>query len=123
MSDVGLTENVNDDKKFEIWFRKRSPDATFVLEAPSAEVKRLWISCISRLLWKQAIRNRQRRRDELSDMGHGWKPGMDLKRSNNYILDHAVCLTPHQNGLCSVFIRPVVIVFVTYCYSQHVGGR
>lgn len=115
MSDVGLTENVNDERKFEIWFRKRSPDATFVLEAPSAEVKRLWISCITRLLWKQAIRNRQRRRNELSDMGHGWKPGVDLKCSNNYIQDHAICLASHQNSKYVLVKLSLCLCFCNIC--------
>lgn len=94
-SDVGLTENVSDERKFEIWFRKRTPGVTYVLEAPSADVKQLWIGSLSRLLWKQAIRNRQRRRNELVEMGHDLKPGTDLMQSNNYINDRMVSMNPH----------------------------
>lgn len=54
-----MTEKILEGKtRFEIWFRKRKPNDTFVLQAPSLEVKNAWTNEISRLLWKQALRNR-----------------------------------------------------------------
>lgn len=59
-SDLGLTENVGDSGlKFELWFRRRKPDDTFVLQAQSFEAKTAWVTEITRLLWKQAMRNRE----------------------------------------------------------------
>lgn len=59
LSDLGLTENKGDScYKFEIWFRKRTSNDIYTLQAPSIELKNEWIREISRLLWKQAIKNR-----------------------------------------------------------------
>lgn len=59
MSDIGLTENFGESGyKFEIWFRRRSLGENYVLQAPNSEVKNCWVKEISRLLWKQAIKNR-----------------------------------------------------------------
>ena len=54
-----LTENVGESQyKFEIWFRRRTDGATRTLQAPNMDVKAAWVREISRLLWKQAIKNR-----------------------------------------------------------------
>lgn len=59
-SDLGLTENVGDSGlKFELWFRRRKPDDTFVLQAQSLEKKTAWVTEITRLLWKQAMRSKE----------------------------------------------------------------
>lgn len=59
MTDIGLTALIDDSTtKFEIWFRKRKPNDTFVLQSMSEEVKQAWTEEISKLLWKQALRNR-----------------------------------------------------------------
>ena len=58
-SEMGLTENIGDSGyKFELWFRKRTTRDTYILQAPTMEIKNSWARAISRLLWKQAIRNR-----------------------------------------------------------------
>ena len=58
-SDIGFTAQVGDSKsRFEIWFRKRKPNETIILETSNTEVKEAWVDDISRLLWKQALRNR-----------------------------------------------------------------
>ncbi len=58
-SDLGLTENVGDSHfKFELWFRRRRLGGMFVLQAATPDQKGLWVQDISRLLWKQAIKNR-----------------------------------------------------------------
>ena len=77
-SDLGLTASVShgngavcgdgNDRKFEVWFRRQAPGVTFVLQAPSMDVKQAWLTDLSCLLWRQAIRNRERRRSEMSQM-------------------------------------------------------
>ncbi len=58
-SDIGLTAHVGDSKtKFEIWFRKQKPGDTWTLQSMSEEIKFAWTDEISKLLWKQAKRNR-----------------------------------------------------------------
>lgn len=58
-SDLGLTENYGDSGyKFEIWFRRRSLGENYILQAQSSDVKRAWVRDISKMLWKQAIKNR-----------------------------------------------------------------
>lgn len=59
MTDIGLTEQLGESNtKFEIWFRKRKLPDTFTLQAPNPEIRQAWIQEISKLLWKQALRNR-----------------------------------------------------------------
>jgi hypothetical protein len=59
MTDIGLTAKIgNSTTKFEIWFRKRKPNDTFTLQSMSEEIKQVWTEEISKLLWKQALRNR-----------------------------------------------------------------
>lgn len=62
MTDIGLTEKIGDSTtKFEIWFRKRKRNDTFILQAMSEDVKKAWTEELSQLLWKQAMRNRGKR--------------------------------------------------------------
>lgn len=59
MTDIGLTAKIGESTtKFEIWFRKRKPNDTFTLQSMSEEIKQVWTEEISKLLWKQALRNR-----------------------------------------------------------------
>lgn len=54
-----MTENVGDSGlRFEIWFRRRKSQDTFILQASSAEVKAVWTAIIGKILWRQALRNR-----------------------------------------------------------------
>jgi len=93
-SDMGLTENIGDSGfKFEIWFRKRTTRASFILQAPNIDVKKAWTREISRLLWKQAIKNRDLRHAEMAKMGVGSKPCLDLKVSKNNISDRFINVT------------------------------
>ena len=64
MTDIGLTEQVGDSStKFEIWFRKRKPSDTYLLQAPTLELKGAWTEEISKLLWRQV---REEMRDDTS---------------------------------------------------------
>ena len=58
-SDIGFTAKMGESStRFEIWFRKRKPNETIVMEATNPDVKQSWVEDISRILWKQALRNR-----------------------------------------------------------------
>ncbi len=58
-AEIGMTENVGDSGlRFEIWFRRRKSQDTFILQAASGEVKNAWTSIIGKILWRQALRNR-----------------------------------------------------------------
>ncbi|XP_066968339.1 uncharacterized protein [Macrobrachium rosenbergii] len=93
MTDIGLTEQVGDSStKFEIWFRKRKPSDTYLLQAPNAEVKESWTEEISKLLWRQALRNRTMRLHEMSSMGIGNKPCLDIRPSEDQISDRSISI-------------------------------
>ncbi|XP_020714203.1 uncharacterized protein LOC101455976 isoform X3 [Ceratitis capitata] len=93
-SDIGLTAHVGDSKtKFEIWFRKRKPEDTWTLQCMSEDIKNAWTDEISKLLWKQANRNREIRLAEMSSMGIGSKPCLDIRPSNNQINDRSITIS------------------------------
>ncbi|CAL9705864.1 unnamed protein product [Knipowitschia caucasica] len=90
-AEIGMTENVGDSGlRFEIWFRRRKSQDTFILQASSAEVKAVWTAIIGKILWRQALRNRELRMQEMVSMGIGSKPFMDIKPSEAAISDRAV---------------------------------
>ncbi|KAM9783254.1 pleckstrin homology domain-containing family G member 4B [Neosynchiropus ocellatus] len=90
-AEIGMTENVGDSGlRFEIWFRRRKSQDTFILQAGSAEVKAVWTSVIGKILWRQALRNRELRMQEMVSMGIGSKPFMDIQPSDAAISDRAV---------------------------------
>ncbi|CAK8682468.1 unnamed protein product [Clavelina lepadiformis] len=98
-AEIGMTENIGEDGfKFEIWFRRRRSGTNqdrFVLQSSSRAVKRSWVEEIRGLLWKQALRNRDHRKLEMSSMGVGSKPHLDLAPSNkNRITDRSVTTPP-----------------------------
>ncbi|XP_076331364.1 puratrophin-1-like isoform X2 [Tachypleus tridentatus] len=96
-SDIGMTEQVGDSPtRFEIWFRKRKLNDTYILQAPSPDVKYAWVQEISKLLWKQALRNREMRLAEMSSMGIGNKPCLDIKPSEDQINDRLVMIQQDQ---------------------------
>ncbi|KAJ0032734.1 hypothetical protein NQD34_002815 [Periophthalmus magnuspinnatus] len=60
MSSVGITENVKGDmKKFEVWFNGR--EEVYIIQAPSMDVKNMWVSEIRKVLQGQleACRGKQ----------------------------------------------------------------
>ncbi|KAG8198143.1 hypothetical protein JTE90_006895 [Oedothorax gibbosus] len=92
-SDLGLTAQVGESPtKFEIWFRKCKAQDTYVLQAPSSSVKDAWVDELSTLLWKQAERNRNLRLEEMSSMGIGNKPCLDITPSRDQICDRSISL-------------------------------
>uniref|UniRef100_A0A3Q1HIJ3 Pleckstrin homology and RhoGEF domain containing G4B n=2 Tax=Anabas testudineus TaxID=64144 RepID=A0A3Q1HIJ3_ANATE len=90
-AEIGMTENVGDSGlRFEIWFRRRKSQDTFILQASCAEVKAVWTAIIGKILWRQALRNRELRMQEMVSMGIGSKPFMDIKPSDAAISDRAI---------------------------------
>nr|CAI5859526.1 unnamed protein product [Callosobruchus analis] len=91
MTDIGLTAKIGESPtKFEIWFRKRKPNDTFTLQSMTEDVKKIWTEELSQLLWKQAIKNRAVRMAEMSSMGIGNKPCLDIRPSDNQISDRSI---------------------------------
>ncbi|XP_053570446.1 pleckstrin homology domain-containing family G member 4B isoform X2 [Bombina bombina] len=90
-AEIGMTENIGDSGlRFEIWFRRRKSQDTFIIQASSAEVKSTWTDIIGKILWRQALRNRELRMQEMVSMGIGNKPFMDIKPSDAAINDRAI---------------------------------
>lgn len=99
-SDIGLTAHIGDSPtKFEIWFRKRKPDDTWTLQCISEDVKNAWTEEVSKLLWKQAKRNREIRMAEMSSMGIGNKPCLDIRPSQNQINDRSITFSQLEKGM------------------------
>lgn len=60
-TDIGLTASVGEDgKQFEIWFRKRTPENSYKIQAISRDSKEKWTTDITALLWGQTQKCRQR---------------------------------------------------------------
>ncbi|RZF45672.1 hypothetical protein LSTR_LSTR010395 [Laodelphax striatellus] len=92
-SDIGMTARVGDSStKFEIWFRKRKPNDTFTLQSMSEDVKLAWTEELSNILWKQALKNREMRMAEMSSMGIGNKPCLDIRPSADQISDRSISI-------------------------------
>ncbi|XP_052126666.1 puratrophin-1-like isoform X2 [Frankliniella occidentalis] len=99
MTDIGLTARLGDNStRFEIWFRKRKPHDIFTLQAASQDVKQAWTEDISQLLWKQALKNREVRLAEMSSMGIGNKPCLDIRPSADQISDRSVSIAQLSKG-------------------------
>ncbi|XP_063071205.1 quattro [Engraulis encrasicolus] len=94
-SDIGMTHNCGESGLcYEIWFRRRKSQDTYTLQAASAEVKRGWTRDLERILWEQAIHNREVRMQERVFMGIGYKPFMDIQPSEAAISDRAINCGP-----------------------------
>ncbi|XP_014836635.1 PREDICTED: pleckstrin homology domain-containing family G member 4B-like isoform X2 [Poecilia mexicana] len=90
-SDIGMTQNSGDSGLcFEIWFRKRKSQDTYTLQAGSREAKEAWTKDLERILWEQAIHNREVRMQERVFLGIGNKPFMDIQPSEAAISDRAI---------------------------------
>ncbi|XP_056130265.1 quattro [Lampris incognitus] len=90
-SDIGMTHNSGESGLcFEIWFRRRKSQDTYVLQAASRQVKEAWTKDLERILWDQAVHNREVRMQERVFMGIGNKPFMDIQPSDAAIHDRAV---------------------------------
>ncbi|XP_059120133.1 puratrophin-1 isoform X2 [Peromyscus eremicus] len=91
MADLGLTECCGESKlRFEIWFRRRKARDLFVLQASNVATKQAWTADISRLLWRQAIHNKEMRMAEMASMGVGNKAFWDIAPSEEAINDRNI---------------------------------
>ncbi|XP_049559731.1 puratrophin-1 [Orcinus orca] len=91
MADLGLTECSGDSNlRFEVWFRRRKARDTFVLQAASLATKQAWTADISRLLWRQAVHNKEVRMAEMVSLGVGNKAFQDIAPSKEAINDRTV---------------------------------
>ncbi|MFT7812757.1 pleckstrin homology domain-containing family G member 4B-like isoform X1 [Arapaima gigas] len=87
-SDIGMTHNFGDSGLcFEIWFRRRKSQDTYILRAESAAVKKSWTRDLEQILWEQAVRSRELRMQERVFMGMGSKPFVDIQPSEAAISD------------------------------------
>ncbi|XP_045042308.2 pleckstrin homology domain-containing family G member 4B isoform X4 [Desmodus rotundus] len=106
MAEIGMTETVGDSGvKFEIWFcRWRKSQESYILQASSPEVKTMWTDTIGKILWRQALRNRELRTQEMVSIGLGSKPFLDVKPSNAAIngraVNHVINGTESRTQVC-----------------------
>lgn len=122
-SDIGLTEFVGDSTtKFEIWFRKMKPDDTWTLQCINEDCKKVWTEEISKLLWKQAKRNREIRMAEMSSMGIGNKPHLGIRPSQNQINDRSVSFSQLEKGRYFLFEHEIKTLNKTYFHLQHLSS-
>ncbi|CAL8337788.1 unnamed protein product [Lota lota] len=90
-SDLGMTHNSGcSGLCFEIWFRRRKSQDTYTLQASCREVKEAWTKDLTRILWEQALHNRELRMQERVFMGIGNKRFMDIQPSDAAIHDRAI---------------------------------
>ncbi|XP_055931094.1 pleckstrin homology domain-containing family G member 4B-like isoform X2 [Argiope bruennichi] len=107
-TDLGMTEQVGDSPtKFEIWFRKRKLNDTFLLQAPTPEVKQAWTNEIRAILLNQAVNNKKNRLAEMSSMGIGNKPCLDIKPSEDQISDRSISI--HQLARAPRFRNSIAV--------------
>ncbi|XP_072413055.1 pleckstrin homology domain-containing family G member 4B-like isoform X2 [Chiloscyllium punctatum] len=94
-SEIGMTHNSGESGLcFEIWFRRQKSRDTYIFHAPTPEIKQAWIDDLDKILWNQAVRNRELQMQERVFMGIGSKPFMDIKPSEAAINDRSVeCVT------------------------------
>ncbi|KAG8565440.1 hypothetical protein GDO81_012851 [Engystomops pustulosus] len=101
-SEIGLTHTLGGSGLcFEIWFRRRKLEDTYTFQAPSPDVKESWTGDLQKILWDQAIKNREMRRQERVFSGLGCKPFTDIQPSEAAISSRAIPLT--GNGGTEVF--------------------
>uniref|UniRef100_A0A8C4NMU3 Uncharacterized protein n=1 Tax=Eptatretus burgeri TaxID=7764 RepID=A0A8C4NMU3_EPTBU len=106
-AELGMTESVGDSGLcFELWFRRRKSNDTHTLQAASPDLKDSWTNDISHILWKQALRNRQARLQELVSMGIGNKPYHDISPSSEAISNRAIDLFAKGRGIFIITSDP-----------------
>ncbi|XP_056406418.1 uncharacterized protein KIAA1755 homolog isoform X2 [Hyla sarda] len=93
-SEIGLTHTLGGSGLcFEIWFRRRKLEDTYTFQAPSPDIKEAWTGDLQKILWDQAIKNREMRRQERAFSGLGCKPFTDIQPSEAAISSRAIPLT------------------------------
>uniref|UniRef100_A0A8C6SXW0 Quattro n=1 Tax=Neogobius melanostomus TaxID=47308 RepID=A0A8C6SXW0_9GOBI len=117
--DIGLTHNSGDSGLcFEIWFRKRKSQDTYTLQAESRSTKDQWTKDLERILWDQALRNKEVRMQERVFLGIGNKPFMDIQPSDAAINSRAVSCGLMGKGTITFTDTSLNILL-----SQHASSR
>ncbi|KAA0706577.1 Pleckstrin -like proteiny domain-containing family G member 4B [Triplophysa tibetana] len=81
--EIGMTQSCGQRGLcFEIWFRRRRSQDTYILQATTRELKEAWTKDIEQILWEQALKSRELRRRERVFMGMGWKPSVNIQSNN-----------------------------------------
>ncbi|XP_027998424.2 puratrophin-1 [Eptesicus fuscus] len=120
MADLGLTECCGESNlRFEIWFRRRKARDTFVLQAASLATKQAWTADISRLLWKQAVHNKEVRMAEMVSMGVGNKAFRDIAPNEEAISDRTINYVLKDREVRS---RASIAVAPFDCESPYLGA-
>uniref|UniRef100_A0A673HZ15 Uncharacterized protein n=1 Tax=Sinocyclocheilus rhinocerous TaxID=307959 RepID=A0A673HZ15_9TELE len=89
--EIGMTHSCGvSGRSFEIWFRRRRSQDTYILQAETRDVKEAWTRDLEHILWEQALKSRELRRQERLFMGMGWKPFSDIQPRNAAVSNHAV---------------------------------
>lgn len=97
-SEIGLTENIGESGlKFEIWFRRPMQD-NIIFNSSTEQKKQCWVEDIRSILWKQALKNKANRRNEMVNMGVGSKPHLDIRSSESPITDRSVASDKLMGG-------------------------
>ncbi|XP_028391805.1 puratrophin-1-like isoform X2 [Dendronephthya gigantea] len=91
-ADIGLTESVGESGlRFELWFRRRrNVKDTVILQAKNMEIKTSWVIEITRLLWRQAVRNREYGLAEATTgISVGSQPGEQVPTTRSSMFDES----------------------------------
>ncbi|XP_046843410.1 pleckstrin homology domain-containing family G member 4B-like isoform X4 [Xenia sp. Carnegie-2017] len=96
-ADIGLTESVGESGlRFELWFRRRrNAKDTVILEAKNLDIKTSWVIEITRLLWRQAVRNREYGLAEATTgISVGSQPGEQVPTTRSSLFDDSSNFSP-----------------------------
>ncbi|XP_050952817.1 pleckstrin homology domain-containing family G member 4B isoform X1 [Labeo rohita] len=89
--EIGMTHSCGvSGRSFEIWFRRRRSQDTYILQAETRDAKEAWTRDLEHILWEQALKSRELRRQERLFMGMGWKPFADIQPRNAAVSNHTV---------------------------------
>ncbi|KAL1250380.1 hypothetical protein QQF64_021385 [Cirrhinus molitorella] len=89
--EIGMTHSCGvSGRSFEIWFRRRRSQDTYILQAETRDIKEAWTRDLDHILWEQALKSRELRRQERLFMGMGWKPFADIQPRNAAVSNHTV---------------------------------
>ncbi|XP_078275088.1 pleckstrin homology domain-containing family G member 4B isoform X2 [Rhinoraja longicauda] len=87
-SEIGMTHNSGESgQRFEIWFRRQKSHDTYILHAPTPDVKQAWIDDLEKILWNQALRNREqtKRPNSIGSNGSASSSGSQSSSSSSGI--------------------------------------
>ncbi|XP_021325725.1 uncharacterized protein KIAA1755 homolog isoform X2 [Danio rerio] len=88
--EIGMTQSCGlSGRSFEIWFRRRRSQDTYILQAETRDIKHAWTTDLEHILWEQALKSRELRRQERLFMGTGCKPFVDIQ-PRNAAVNHTV---------------------------------